>query len=726
MGVTMTVTSSVERPETRKRRTFRRDIEGLRAVAILGVVLYHAHVGALPGGYVGVDVFFVISGFLITDLLWRELTGTGRLSFAGFYGRRMRRLLPASFLVLAATAIASYFIMSPLAARSALKDGLACAFYVGNYHFALAQTNYLSSTAPSPFQQYWSLGVEEQFYLLWPGLLLLASLVWHRAKPSRTTAFAALAVLGAVSFGLSLWLTNASQPWAFFSLPSRAWELAFGGMVALAAPQLSKLPGRPLLGWLGLGLIAWSMVEFTATTAFPGIAALAPVAGAAAVIAAGCGQPRRGPIDLLGLGPFQVTGRMSYSWYLWHWPFLILFPIALGHPLSLAQNLGVAAMSALVAALTFVVVERPLRGSRWLSALPRRSLAMGGAITVLAAAACGLSLIALPSVAGHGLAPLASAATRGVSAGGSDSSPSADPYLARLFEESALVQQQVTRSLDFSDVPANLSPTLDDASGDYPAVYTDGCMDTYTDASLRPCTFGDTTSSTTIVLTGDSHAGMWFPAIDSAAIANKWRLIVWTKAACPAYDLPIFSPVLGRTWPECDQWRLNVLRQVARIHPLLVIVAAAHVYTSIYNFVPYDRVWLNGMEREVEGLRHAGAQVLVMGPMPQSPVDVPGCLSSHLSDAEACTFSAQAGINASGMAAEQSVVQRAGGHYIDVQPWFCTPKTCDVMVDNLLIYRDNQHLTDTYSMFLSPEIDALLQDTVARPLPAPIGSPNEP
>src|SRR5580704_18169450 len=124
MGVTMTVTSSVERPETRKRRTFRRDIEGLRAVAILGVVLYHAHVGALPGGYVGVDVFFVISGFLITDLLWRELTGTGRLSFAGFYGRRMRRLLPASFLVLAATAIASYFIMSPLAARSALKDGL--------------------------------------------------------------------------------------------------------------------------------------------------------------------------------------------------------------------------------------------------------------------------------------------------------------------------------------------------------------------------------------------------------------------------------------------------------------------------------------------------------------------------------------------------------------------------------------------------------------------------
>jgi hypothetical protein len=215
---------------------------------------------------------------------------------------------------------------------------------------------------------------------------------------------------------------------------------------------------------------------------------------------------------------------------------------------------------------------------------------------------------------------------------------------------------------------------------------------------------------------------MWFPAIDSAAIANKWRLIVWTKAACPAYDLPIFSPVLGRTWPECDQWRLDVLRQVAKIHPLLVIVAAAHVYTSIYNFVSYDKVWLNGMKEEVADLRQAGTQVLVMGPMPQSPVDVPSCLSSHLTTATACTFPAQVGIDASGMAAEQSAVQRAGGHYIDVQPWFCTTRTCDVMVDNLLVYRDNQHLTDAYSMFLSPEIEALLQETVSHPQPLPDGS----
>jgi peptidoglycan/LPS O-acetylase OafA/YrhL len=683
-------------------------------VAVLGVVLYHAHVGAFPGGYVGVDVFFVISGYLITDLLWRELSGTGRLSLAGFYGRRMRRLLPASFLVVAATAIASYAILSPLAARSALKDGLACAFYVGNYHFALAQTNYLSSTAPSPFQQYWSLGVEEQFYLLWPGLLLAASLIWRRTRPSRNTAFAALAALGVASFGLSLWLTNASQPWAFFSLPSRAWELALGGLIALSAPQLARLPGRPLLGWAGLCAIVGSMVVFTAATPFPGWAALAPVAGTGAVIAAGCGEPGLGPIAVLRLPPFQMMGRISYSWYLWHWPFLILIPIAVGHSLSLVQNLGVAALSGLVAALTFVAVERPARASRWLAALPRRSLALGGALTVLAATACLLSIILLPSVSGHGLAPVARAGTGGTSIG--TNSP-----LVRLFENTALVQEQVSKSLSFNNVPANLTPNLAGATGDTPAVYTDGCMDTYTDLSLRPCVFGDKTSSTTIVLTGDSHAGMWFPAVENAAIANKWRLIVWTKVACPAYDLPIFSPVLNRTWPECDQWRLNVLKAIAKIHPILVIVAATHVYTSAYNFTPYDRVWLNGMKREVQDIRQAGSQALVMGPMPQSPVDVPGCLSSHLTDATACTIPASIAIDASGMMAEQAATQQAGGHYIDIQPWFCTTKTCAVMVDNLLVYRDDQHLTKTYSAFLTPEIDALLQQTVTHPLPIPAG-----
>ena len=384
VAVDQVVETRTDRPTRRsRRRGFRKDIEGLRAVAILAVVLYHAHVGAVPGGYVGVDVFFVISGYLITGHLWREVRERRALSFSGFYGRRIRRLLPASFLVLAVTAIASAVILPPLTARSVLKDGLACALYVGNYRFAFVSTNYLTASAPpSPFQQYWSLGVEEQFYLIWPAVLLCASMAWRR-RPSRTSAVAVLGVIAVSSCAFSVWLTNANQPWAFFSLPTRAWELAVGGLVALCAPELGRLRGRPLVGWIGLGLVAWAVFTYTSTTAFPGTAALVPVLGAAAIIAAGCGdRPDRGPVQILRTSPMQVVGRVSYSWYLWHWPFLILVPDALGHPLSLEQNLGVAGLSFLVAVATFVVIERPVRLSAWLTARPRRSLGLGaGAVT---------------------------------------------------------------------------------------------------------------------------------------------------------------------------------------------------------------------------------------------------------------------------------------------------------------------------------------------------------
>lgn len=220
---------------------FRLDIEGLRAVAVVSVVLYHPDPGAVPGGFIGVDVFFVISGFLITDLLWREVDGRRTVSLAGFYARRARRILPAAMLVLAVTMIASYALLPPLRLRSVWLDGLYCAFYAGNIRFAQTQTNYLAASAPSPFQHYWSLGVEEQFYLVWPLLILGASLVWWRRRPSRTAAVAWVVAVASLSFALSVWLTGYDEPLAFFLLPSRAWELGMGGAVALAAPRLRRL-----------------------------------------------------------------------------------------------------------------------------------------------------------------------------------------------------------------------------------------------------------------------------------------------------------------------------------------------------------------------------------------------------------------------------------------------------------------------------------------------------
>ena len=262
-------------------------------------------------------------------------------------------------------------------------------------------------------------------------------------------------------------------------------------------------------------------------------------------------------------------------------------------------------------------------------------------------------------------------------------------------------------------MPANLEPSLPDADADEPPVFVDGCLDSYTDASLQPCTFGDTSSSTTVVLFGDSHAAMWFPAVDQAAQQFGWKLITWTKATCPPFPLPIFSPVLGRTFTECDEWRADVLDQIAAIHPALVVLGVARHYTDIYNFTPYSPVWLSGLGQEVSAIRQLGAKVMVFGPIPKPPFDVPGCLSANLTDATACTVPLGVGINAGGMAAEKSVVTQNGGSYVDTEPWFCTTSTCAVMVDNLVVYRDDNHLTQTYASFLTPVVEPELKLAMA-------------
>src|SRR3954454_3812097 len=270
----------------------RRDIEGIRTIAIVAVVLYHSRLGAAAGGYVGGDGFFRVSGFLITGLLWRELAADGRVSLRKFYARRARRLLPAAVLVIIATMCASKAVLPPLQTMEVGKDGVASAAYVANYRFAATDTSYLqAATTPSPLQHFWSLGVEEQFYLMWPALVIAASLPSRRRLriPSRRIAALMLSMVGVASFLACVRLTRTSRSVAFFSLPTRAWEFVIGGLVALLAPRVLRISEGTsfALGWLGLGLIAYSVLSFDAATRFPGTAAFVPVAGAACLIVAG-------------------------------------------------------------------------------------------------------------------------------------------------------------------------------------------------------------------------------------------------------------------------------------------------------------------------------------------------------------------------------------------------------------------------------------------------------
>ncbi len=366
------------------RGGFRPDIEGLRAVAVLAVVLYHAGVPGLSGGYIGVDVFFVISGFLITGLLWREATTTNTIRMGRFYGARARRLLPAAATVAIATAIAAAVALPPLQARNVFLDGIASALYVGNYWFALRGTgtdNLALDTAPSPFQHYWALGVEEQFYLIWPALIIGAAWLVVRARrgaASQAVPYAALGLIGAASLAAAVLWTRMSPPWAFFSLPTRAWELAAGGLVALSIRHWRRLPLLPaaIAGWGGLSLILLTCHQLSPNTPYPGTAALLPVLGTALVIGGGCVTGGMGPGRLLCRPAMRALGRVSYSWYLWHWPVLLLMPRLLGQPASLPAKLAATLVSAGLAVITLYLIEKPGRFAaprpvaRWSSATP--------------------------------------------------------------------------------------------------------------------------------------------------------------------------------------------------------------------------------------------------------------------------------------------------------------------------------------------------------------------
>jgi peptidoglycan/LPS O-acetylase OafA/YrhL len=355
-------------------KEFRPDIEGLRAIAVLAVVLFHAEIPGFTGGFVGVDVFFVISGFLITGLLWREASSSGTVRLARFYGARARRLLPASALVGVFIMVSSVLLLPPLTARTAIGDGIASALYVSNYRFALQGVDYLASfSPPSPFQHYWSLGVEEQFYLVWAPLIL--GTAWLIRRRNRTSGAATpttrrpyvvvLGAVAAVSFALSVAITFWAPSLAFFSLPTRAWQLAIGGLVALTALHWRRLSRRAaaITGSGGLALIVLACVGFSQTTLYPGWAALAPTVGSALVIGAGCAAPANGCGRLLKVRPLQWLGRISYSLYLWHWPLLLTALWAIAPVIGYALPLGIGAigLSVVLAALTLRFVENPLR-----------------------------------------------------------------------------------------------------------------------------------------------------------------------------------------------------------------------------------------------------------------------------------------------------------------------------------------------------------------------------
>ena len=713
----------------------RGDIEGLRAVAVVLVVLFHASIGGVPGGFVGVDVFFVISGFLITGLLLRERTGSGTISLSSFYARRARRLLPAAALVLLVTLVASILVLPPLLVRGVATDTAAAALYVSNMGFAVQATDYFAAgQAPSPILHFWSLGVEEQFYVFWPAVVLLVTR--GAIRPGRRVGITVVAI-AAASFVFALWLTSAAEPWAFFSLPARAWELALGGCLAVAGTRLSLLSERPAVaaGWIGLALIVLAGFALNETTPFPGLAALLPTVGAALVILSGAQPTTFGPARLLGTAIPHFFGRISYSLYLWHWPLLVLPAVAAGVPLPLSERVILVVASVALAAATNRWVEDPFRRGRFIGTLPRRNLAMAGALTVaVAMTAVGVDTSVAASMRGSGTASTPAANTQKLDsilnalasdvpatpAGGASPpvvvapvgspSPGPSPTATPIPTPSPPPPRPPTA---VGRVPSDLQPALWAARGDYPQSYLDGChTQTEQPPSAAPCVYGNLASHTTIALFGDSHALSWFPAVEQMAEDRGWKLLSLTMSACTPADMPIWNASFNRVSAACANWRSLAIARLVKVHPAIILVTGTRGFAVVdgsEKLLTGDArtgAWDAGMHRTFARLVPAAGEVIMIADTPASLVDPPVCLSQHPSSVLACATPVKDAINDAWLAEEQRVADLEGVGFIDPTRLVCPSSPCPTVLGDFLVYRDSSHLTATFAAALTDRLYA--------------------
>jgi peptidoglycan/LPS O-acetylase OafA/YrhL len=706
---------------------FRPDLEGLRGVAILLVLVFHAGLPGTSGGFVGVDVFFVLSGFLITGLLLRERERTGRIDLAAFYARRARRILPAAAVVLLATLALSVLILAPLDLPRVAGDAAAAALSIGNIRFALLGTEYFGADlTPSPVLHYWSLGVEEQFYLVWPALLILAT---RFGRPRVATAVA-LAGLIVASYAGSLLLTSGAPEWAFYSLPTRAWELGIGGLLAATVAWHGRLPDavvRPL-GWLGLGAIVAALVLIQPSTPYPGVAALLPALGTAAVIVAGWRSASVGAV--LTLRPLRFLGLISYSLYLIHWPLLVLplAGLAVGEELPLVVRLGLVVLAVVLAWACQRWVEAPFHRGRFTWA-PARTLRLAAvAIVVTVAIPYGTGLLAGASLdSGDVAVQLPEATPDGLAGPSPDGSGAANGSLGTTTPGSPGPGDTPGASAGASvgpqrppdgpqPLPSNVRPRLSQAEADEDALRLDHCDVGQLYVGILDCAYGDLNGSTVVAVVGDSHAAQWFPALDPIGKAHHWRMVPFVKLSCRFLDMPTYSYWLQRTYTECNEWQALVVSRLKSLRPSLVIVAFIGDRETSTAADPDPTHQGQAVARLLSGV--PGPKAIIVD-TPGSRFDVPVCISRHVADVRPCETPRAIAFGTNPGVVERVAAQALGATLIDLGPSVCPWDPCPVVLDGMIVYHDSHHLTATFAASLRDELDADLQQALSGPTPTP-------
>ena len=673
-------------------RPFRPDVEGLRAVAVVLVVLYHAGVPQLSGGYVGVDVFFVISGFVITGVLLREKASRGRTSILTFYGRRCRRIIPAATIVIVVTVVLSYVFLGIFGGNRTATDGVWATIFLANFHFASTGTNYLTAyQPPSPLQNFWTLSVEEQFYLVYPTLFLLVGMARVAVSFRLRLAIVLFAVI-AVSFALSVSQTASAPTVAFFSPFTRAWELALGALVAVGAPWLLRVPSQlaVVMTWIGLGLIALSAVLYNAQTAYPGSAVALPVVGAAFVIAGGTVVSRHGAELLLRLWPFRQLGKLSYSLYLWHWPILILAAESVGKSsLPVTTNLQWVLVALGLSMITYVAIENPIRHAKALNRSRLLSVGLG----------VGLIALSLTVVVGELRVHTATYAPEASSS-----------HTFGKAESLASVESLVASAPTIRAVPAKLDPPIGVSLVGWSL--TSPCWANSSETSVRPCLFGDPRGTRTMVVVGDSHAQMWFNTINAIATQAHWRLWYLAKSACPDALLPYAQDQPGGEYTTCDSWHKFVISRINRLNPDLVIASEENRQPPNSRKQYSDTQWRDGLVAFFRAITAPKAKFVVIGNIPMLPQTGPDCIARHTEDVQACSATVAASETPYHLA-EAEAVESVGGRYIDPTPWLCS-KICTPVIGNYDVYFDHFHLMGPYASHLTEVLAQALQLPASR------------
>lgn len=668
------------------------DIQLLRAFAVLLVVLFHLWPNVVRSGFIGVDVFFVISGFLITGHLLREVSSTSSIKLMSFWARRIRRLLPSALLVIFVTSVVSYLFIPKAIWEEISLQNLASTFYFENWVLAFNSVDYLhAEQQATPVQQYWSLSVEEQFYVIWPLLILMAIWVAGKSKNNKTKSITViLTLVSLLSIVFSVVLVAENNATAYFSTFTRAWEFGTGGIIALIAQGKRKFKKLSLL-YAGVFLLLISVVCISPETPFPGLAAIPPVLGTGLILLAGTvgTKPQR---ELQSyLKPAFWVGGISYSLYLWHWPLIIIFPYVTGKELALLSKLIIFTAAIVLAWISTKFLERPIISSPRLSQYsPGRTM-----LVFLVVACVTLVPTAIATIFNYSISQTEVLQRNALKADG-------------CYGVSSL-----ELGLECSDKSwPLLAPAPALASRDVSVLYENNHECISDTDQLIKCTFGDKSSNKTALLVGDSHAAQWFPALDEISKRDGYRLDVILRFSCVYMDAP-----RGKDFQDCEKWSASLSRYLAKSPRYDLMFAsswASNLSGDIKSGSLSREEAIDGFHRVWNPLVERGTTVIVIRDIPELTNSPSKCLEQVPQTMEKCAVLKSSAFQSADIQFE-AAQNFPGVKSIDLTDAFCDEQHCFTMIGGIVVYLDLSHMNKTYSQNLSDYLGAKITSIVTQP-----------